>query len=417
MNRRIRIDDLAKPRLTAAQEQALAYGESQRVALQPDAVLKAAVIQAGLDDFGQDDFRERLGLWLSEMENDDDRTGLGRLSMFNDCVRHAVNRLRIHDLLERHPEIHEVPIERPIIVVGLPRSGTTHLVNLIAADKRFRSMPLWEAREPVPDQREEVLPGEPDPRWLRCNDAWESMQRSLPHMTSMHPMAPDHVHEELDLELPDFSSYYIEWIARCPQWRDHYLGHDQTPHYAYMKSVLQILQWRRPGQRWVLKSPQHLEQLGPLLTTFPDATIVVTHRDPVSVIQSTATMMTYGARIQYRHTRPDWYIEYWTDRIHRLLAGAVRDRELLPAERTLDVRFEDFMGDELSIVERIYNTAGLELTPAARAEVVAYRDAHQRGRDGQVVYDLRRDFGVVPAEMRSQFGFYLDRFDLREEVR
>ena len=86
--------------------------------------------------------------------------------------------------------------------------------------------------------------------------------------------------------LPDFSSYNQEWVVRAPRWRDHYLAHDQTPHYAYMKTVLHILQWFRPRERWVLKSPQHLEQLGPLLATFPDATIVVTHRDPVAVIQS-----------------------------------------------------------------------------------------------------------------------------------
>jgi hypothetical protein len=416
MDNNIRIDDLAQPRLTQVQQDALAYGESQKVELSVDTVLEAAVADAGLDDFGADDFHERLGLWLSEMENDDDRTGLGRMSMFNDCVRHAVNRLRINDILRRHPEITDVRIERPIIVVGLPRSGTTHLVNLIAADKRFRSMPLWEAREPVPDPRETAVPGT-NPRWDRCNQMWESMQRTVPHMAAMHPMAPDHVHEELDLELPDFSSYYIEWVARCPGWRDYYLAHDQTPHYAYLYKVLQILQWQRPGKRWVLKSPQHLEQLGPLLATFPDATVVVTHRDPVSVIQSTATMMTYSARIHYRHTRPDWYLEYWTDRIRRLLDSAVRDHGLLPAGRTIDVRFHDFMADEMGTVDRIYGAAGLELTPEARAEVTAYRDSHRRGRDGQVVYDLRRDFGTTPEEVREPFGFYLDRFDVRLEAR
>jgi hypothetical protein len=236
-------------------------------------------------------------------------------------------------------------------------------------------------------------------------------------MASMHPMSPDHVHEELELELPDFSSYQIEWAARCPGWRDYYLSHDQTPHYAYMRTVLQILQWQRPRERWVLKSPQHLEQLGPLMATFPDATVVVTHRDPVSVIQSTATMMTYSARLHYRHTRPEWYLEYWTDRIRRLLESAVRDRDRLPANRTVDVCFHEFMADQFGTVERIYSAAGLEFTAEARAQVTAYRDAHPRGKDGQVVYDLRDDFGVTPQEVRSPFGFYLDMFPVREEVR
>lgn len=413
----IRIDDLAEPRLTAAQEAALAYGESRPVVLSVDAVLAAAVEATGLDDFGPDDFRERLHLWLSEMDADDERTALGRMSMFGDCVRHAVNRLRIHDLLRRHPEIHDVPIERPVIVVGLPRSGTTHLVNMMAADRRFRSMPLWESREPVPPSGETVPPGGVDPRWERCNRTWESSKATLPLLASMHPMNPDHVHEELELELPDFSSYYIEWVARCPGWRDYYLSHDQKPHYAYLRTVLQILQWQRPRERWVLKSPQHLEQLGPLMATFPDATVVVTHRDPVSVVQSTATMMAYSARLHYRRTRPDWYLDYWTDRIRRLLDSAVRDRDVLPADRTIDVHFQDFMTDDMGTVERIYEIAGLEFTPEARAQVVAYRDAHPRGRDGQVVYDLRTDFGKAPEEVREPFHAYIDRFGVRPEVR
>src|SRR5205823_2697032 len=178
----------------------------------------------------------------------------------------------------------------PIVVVGLPRSGTTHLVNLLAADRRLRSMPLWESQQPVPDRNEETGPDGADPRHRRCEQSWRAMEALLPHLPAMHPMAPDHVHEEIELQLPDFASYELEWVARVPRWRDHYLAHDQTPHYRYMLRVLKILQWQRPGERWVLKSPQHLEQLGPLLAALPDATVVVTHRDPVSVVQSAATM-------------------------------------------------------------------------------------------------------------------------------
>ena len=193
------------------------------------------------------------------------------------------------------------------------------------------------------------------------------MELTLPHLSAMHPMHPDHVHEELELQLPDFSSYTLEWVARCPQWRDYYLAHDQTPHYAYLKTVLQILQWIRPGERWVLKSPQHLEQLGPLLATFPDATVVVTHRDPVSVVQSAATMMTYAARMSYRHPRPEFYLDYWTDRIRRLLEASVRDRTSSRRSGPVDVLFHEFMADDLATVERIYDVAGLAMTDEARA--------------------------------------------------
>jgi hypothetical protein len=242
------------------------------------------------------------------------------------------------------------------------------------------------------------------------------MQQTVPLLAAMHPMAPDHVHEELELQLPDFTSYELEWVARVPRWRDRYLATDQTPHYAYLKTVLKVLQWYRARDRWVLKSPQHLEQLGPLLATFPDATIVFTHRDPVSVVQSAATMLTYGARMSYRSTRPEWYLAYWADRVERLLSASVRDRHLVPPGQSVDVFFHEFMDDELGTVERIYDAARWPLVPEARTAITGYLSDHERGKDGQVVYDLRRDFGADPAELRAPFGFYLDRFPVREEV-
>ncbi len=413
---KIRIEDLAEPVLDDNQRAALAYGESTPVDLSVAAVLSAAVERTGLEDFGPPDFHERLALWLEEIDQDPERTGLGRLGVYGDCTRYAANRLRIRDLLKRHPEIQDVEIRQPLIVVGLPRSGTTHLVNLIAADQRLRSMPLWECQEPVPDPRERPGPDGVDPRYRRCAEAWEQFRSTAPLIASMHPMEPDHIHEELELLLPDFTSYNQEWIARVPRWRDYYLSHDQTEHYGYLKSALKILQWYRPRDHWVLKSPQHLEQLGPLLKTFPDATIIVTHRDPVSVVQSTITMLTYGARMNYTKSRPEWYLEYWTDRIRKLLEASVRDRDLLPSDRTVDVLFHEFMADDMATVERIYDVAGLSMTHEARAQIRAYVRDHPRGKEGQVVYDLRADFGVEPALVRESFGFYMDRFPIREEV-
>lgn len=416
MTHEIRIDDLAEPVLSDLQRSVLAYGESQHTDLTVEAVLERAVVATGLDDFGPDDFRERLGLWLSELDEDPDAVGLARLVLFGNAVRYASNRLRIADLLWRHPEILDVPIERPVIVLGLPRSGTTNLVNLLGADRRFRSMPLWESYEPVPDPAEPRTVDGVDPRWTRCNGMWEAMRATVPHVAAMHPMEPDHIHEEIELQLPDFASYNQEWVSRAPKWRDHHLSHDQMPHYRYMRTALQILQWRRPRERWVLKSPQHLEQIGPLRTVFPDATFVVTHRDPVAVVQSTATMMAYSARMGYRHTTPEWYVEYWTDRIHRLLDASVRDRHLLPADRTIDVYFDRYMADEMGTLQHIYDVAGLDFTAEARRQVAAHREAHPRGKEGRIVYDLRRDFSVTPEEVRALFDFYFDRFDTRIEV-
>jgi hypothetical protein len=410
----IRIRDLAKPELSDFQKGALAYADTLELDLSVEAVLAKASEETGLDDFGPDDFRERLALWLSEPDRDPDRTNLGRLMVFNDCVRHASNRLRIHRLLKEHPEIHDLEISAPIIVIGLPRSGTTHLVNLIAADSRLRSMPLWEGQAPVAE--ENATRGHDDPRWIRCQQAWEQMQAVAPLVAAMHPMNPDHVHEELELMLPDFASYNQEWVGRVPKWAAYYRAHDQRPHYAYLKTALKILQWTMPRDRWVLKSPQHLEQMGPLVETFPDATFVVTHRDPVAVIQSAATMTCYGARMSYKTTDPEWYLDYWSRRIHQLLSASVRDRHRLPEERTIDVLFHEFMADDFAMLERIYEVAGLPMTETARREIRSHLEEHPRGRHGRVVYDLSEDFGAEPARVREPFGFYLERFAVRNEV-
>ena len=417
MANEIRIDDLRTPVLNDMQRMGLDYGETVQTELTVDAVCAAAVAQTGLSDFGADDFRERLEVQLDEMNADPERTGLGRMMMFGDCVRYASNRLRIRELLKQHPEILDIPIEKPVIVIGLPRSGTTNLVNLLAADSRFRSMPLWESYEPVPDPSEETPTDGVDPRWTRCQGQWEAMQAGAPFIAAMHPMNPDHVHEELELMTPDFTSYNLEWVARTPKWRDYFLAHDQTPHYAYMKTVLQIMQWYRPRERWVLKSPQHLEQIGPLMTTFPDATIVVTHRDPVAVVQSTITMLTYGARTSYKTSNPEWYRDYWTDRIGRLLDSSLHDRHLLPADRTVDVFFHEYMADEMGTLQRIYDMAGIEFTGEAKAEVAAYQAAHPRGKEGRVVYDLRGDFGVTPEEVRTRYTDYMNAFPVKIEVK
>lgn len=405
----IRIDDLAAPVLSPAQRGALdAVAQAPPIVLAEDVVLDEARRRAGLSDFGADDFRARLRVWLQAADEDAELGPLGRRTVFENCVRTLVSRLRLEDLVRRHPEILDVVLPRPIIIAGLPRSGTTHLVNLISADDRLRSLPYWESVEPIPDAREHPGPDGVDPRLVRAREGHQRTRVMLPLLRAMHDMAPEHVHEEIEVQELDFSTYNLEWYAHVPRWRDYYLSHDQTPHYGYLKKVLQALTWLRGPARWVLKSPQHLEQLGPLAATFPDATIAITHRDPVAVIQSAITMLAYGARI--RRTRIDLaeLADYWVDRIERLLRACVRDRALLPADRSVDVRFHEFMADDLAMVERIYAMADLPMTDAARARLARFLDDNPRGKHGRVVYDLRADFDLDPAALRARFAFYFD---------
>ncbi len=406
----IHIDDLARPQLTDMQQAALAYGDELNTVISVDAVLQQARDTAGLDDFGNEDFLKRLQILVDEWSGDPNLTGIGRLTLFNKLAQHATSRLLIQDTLKKHPEIHDIEIREPIIVAGLPRSGTTHLLNLMAADSRFRSLPLWESYEPVPRPGEPVTDNSDDPRWQRTEEAWQGMKMSSPLLAAMHPMNPDHIHEELELMGPDFASYNYEWLSPSPAWRDHYLNTDQTPHYEYMKTVLKLLQWRRGPQRWVLKCPQHMEQLTVLQTVFPDATIAITHRDPVSVIQSAITMLGYGQRMNRRQVDLEGLRDYWADRIETLLRACVRDRDTLPEAQVIDVPFKAFMADDIAMVERIYSVAGLDMTDTARGELQAFMDAHPRGKEGQVIYNLKRDFGISPEQLRSRFEFYFEKF-------
>lgn len=412
----IDVADLAQPILTAAQRAAIEGAARLPIQLREDVVLAAARERTGLSDFGDDGFRARLRVWLAAADEDAELGPAGRATVFGNCVRALANRLRLEDLLRRHPEIADVPLERPIIIAGLPRSGTTHLVNLIAADQRLRSLPYWESLEPIPAPDDTPGADGIDPRLRRCREMYERGDRVLPYLRAMHHMTPEHVHEEIELQELDFGTYNLEWYAHVPRWRDTYLASDLRPSYAYLKKVLQALTWLRGPSRWVLKSPQHLEQLGPLVETFPDATIVLTHRDPVHVIQSAITMLAYGARVRRTRVDVDAIAAYWVDRIERLLRACVRDRHLAPAAASLDVLFHEFMADDLAMVERVYALAELPMTTAARAQLDAFLADNRRGKFGRVRYDLRRDFGIDPDQLRQRFAFYFERFPVRAET-
>ena len=411
----VRVDDLREPVLDAGQRAALEYVSSLDLDLSEPGLLAHARSRARSEDFGNLDFIPRLRAMLDAVEADAGLGPLGRFAIRQRTVRLLTSRLLVEDLLRRRPEILDIELVAPIIVIGLPRSGTTHLVNLIAADTRLRSLPYWESLEPVP------LPGDGpardgiDPRFERCRLDYDAQMQMVPLLSAMHHQQPTAIEEEIELEDLDFASYTLEWLARVPRWRDYYLGLDQTTHYAYMKKVLKVLTFLRGPNRWVLKSPQHLEQIPALLATFPDATFAITHRDPVSVIQSAATMLAYGDRMRRPAVEPEALAAYWVERVDQLLRACVRDRELLPAERSIDVVFHEFMADDVGMVEHIYERARLPMTTAARARLDAFMVENPRGKHGRLAYDLQGDFGLDPAAVRARFGYYFDRFPVAVE--
>ncbi|MGO8936062.1 MAG: sulfotransferase family protein [Mycobacterium sp.] len=410
------IDDLVSPRLSPLQRQVLDQLDTQPIDLEPDVLVGEAVARTGLDDFGPGDFRPRLNAYAAAIDADPGNTNLNRLTLRNRIVRLLSSRLLLTDLLRRYPEIHDIEIDRPIIVVGLPRSGTTHLVNLIASDTRRRALPFWESQEPFPLRGEGPDVNGVDPRFARCAADYESSKVMIPLVQAMHDRFPQAIEEEVELLDIDFASYVLEWHARVPQWRDFYFGLDQTEHYAYLRTVLKALTFLRGPRQWVLKSPQHCEQLRPLISTFSDATVAFTHRDPVAVIQSAVTMLAYGDRVRRREIDPHGLADYWIDRVERLLRACVRDRELVGADRSLDIGFHQLNGNEMSILETLYDYNGTTLPPETRAALRGYLDDNPRGKHGRLRYDLKSHFDRSPDEIRSRFDFYFERFDVREEA-
>ncbi len=412
----VRIDDLAEPRFSDDVRAILDFMEDagSQLTLEPAVLMGAAATETGLDDFGHCDFVERLGVLCRAMREEGGFNGAGVMQQHAFISGLLKNRLLIEDIVRRHPEILDERIVAPIIICGLPRTGTTHLHNLMSADPALRSLPYWESLEPVLAEHEQPAPGAPDPRKERTEMALSFLNTALPYFNRMHEMTVEHTHEEIQLLAIDFSTMLFETTAPMPTWRDYYLSHDQAPSYAYLLKILKVLQWLRGGTRWVLKTPQHLEQFPAVVETFPDATFVVTHRDPVSVTASMVTMIAYTARLTRDRVDLESMGHYWADRLELMLRRCATERDVLPADQTVDVRFDEFMADDLAMVGRIYELAGQPFDDRATASMAAFMAEHPRGRHGAVVYDLG-EFGLDAAERRMALAFYTDRFGITLE--
>lgn len=402
----VRFTDLANPVFPEAAQpirDALA-GYGSMLNLTSEALLAAASERTGLSGWGDDSFRERLDVLTGSLRGETNLSDAGVAVVFEQLVGNLVNRLRFEALIGQHPEIEDIEITRPIIICGLPRTGTTHLHNLIAADPNMRYLSYWESLEPFP------APGESDQeRRDRCSVGLDMVNTSMPDFKRMHDMTVDHAHEEIQLLANDISGMLFETTYHIPAFAAHYKSHDQGPSYAHMKRQLQAMQWLRGGTRWVLKSPQHLEQFPTLLATFPDATFVVTHRDPVEVTRSMLTMIAYSSRMACAQPDPKKIAQSWLNRADDLFSGCLRERDVLPADQSIDVKFTDFMADEQGTLAAIYELADQPFDDGVRSAMAGFIAEHPRGRYGEVVYDLA-DLGLDAAAVAERLGAYRDRF-------
>lgn len=411
-----RVDAFKNPILPEEQRRALEAEEAQPLDMSVAAVLAAATARTGLSDFGPRDFEGRLGRLLGEVEADANVWRRYKAQFVEQCTGAAANRLRNQAYFKQYPECRDIRIERPIIVVGLPRSGSTHLENLLGADRRLRHLPVWLGYQATPQPGEQAGPDGKDPRWARAEQRWERM-RSNPIMEAMHEHSPDHACGENELQLPDFATYQWEWMADVPRWRDFYYAQDQAPHYAYGRTVLQAIAHQFPSERrWMMKGNQHSEQLRALNAVYPDATIVMNHRDPLAILQSVLTMR--GLYVLASQKRPDvaGHVAYWTDRIEHMLRSHVRDIDAVPPERRVDLMFQHIIADDVGTAQQVLEAAGLPSSGESAQDLRDYMERHPRGRAGRVVYDLEGDFGLDLAALRERFRFYTDRFPVKHEV-
>ena len=406
----VRITDLAKPTFTPEAQQIIdgMAAMADYCPLTAEALHEQASAQTGLTDFGEQDYRERMSVLLRAFGELPNFTAFGRTYAFSLMLTFLKGRLRVIDHLKKHPEIFDIEVTAPLVIAGLPRTGTTHLHSLLAADPALRSLPYWEAQEPLPAPGEE---GTIEPRRQRTGDALNISNTLMPYFQLMHEMTIDHIHEDIGLMVQDFASGFFTTLTHLPRWSDYLRDNDQTPGYQFLRMMLQVLQHQDGyDRRWVLKSPQHLEQFIPLMNVFPDATFIVTHRDPVDVSVSMATMMTYTMRMSVDKVDVPTVANYWITRIDEMLSACMRDHDKLPPDRTIDVRFDEFMADDLAMVQRVWDTAGYLPSEESRKAVVDYM-ARATPADGSGKVDYRaEDLGLDEDDLRRRFAPYVDRF-------
>lgn len=409
----VRIDDLFDPVFPEGVGPALEAMEAQAEGLDwtSKAIWAAAEATTGLTDRGPSLGNTELELLVAAGARGERLSGSGRVNLHSSLVHNASQKLLIVDYLSRHREVHDIEIERPIIIAGQARTGTTHLHNLLAADPALRSLEYWESNEPVPPVGEQGPAQDIDPRFTRTEQKLAGLNYTVPHFKRMHDMYAAHIHEEIQLMMPAFGCMLWDSTTHDDAIRGHYLATDQTPWYEWLKTVLKVCTHIGGGERWVLKSPQHVEQLAPIMSVFPDATVVCTHRDPVAVCQSIGTMMGYVARMSAKGECLKDVGQYWVHRIEQMFGTYAADRDLVPAEQSIDVRFDEFMADDIAMVERIYALADQPFTNAVRDHMDAFMDAHPRGKHGRVLYDLGQ-FDLDAAGISLRTKSYADRFGI-----
>ena len=385
------------------------------VALDEASLITAARESTGLDEFGHPGWREGFGVLLRSLEDEADLNLVGRLMARNEIVRSLTNRLEVNATIAAHPEILDERVDAPGLVVGTGRSGTSLLHELLAQDPRHRVARTWELLHPCPPP-ERATYGT-DPRIAAAEQEYTFWHLVTPEYLTMHENGGNVPNEDLLIDMLEFASdqfmgsyptpSYARWLART----------DLAPVFRAHRRVLQLLQWRCRGERWVLKCPSYLAKLPAFFTEYPDAYVVLAHRDPIKVLPSLVSLM---ATLQWMHSDTVDADRIVKNAVHGTafamdLVMQWRDDGTLPDDRIIDVRFDDLVTDPVHTVRTVLEQTGSGLDADGEQRVRAYLDDKPRDRHGRHDYDFA-DTGLDLEATRARFAAYMTRYDVPFEA-
>ncbi len=409
------------PRLVRLANRALPHLWQRRLLPPPDlaeATLdEHATRSTGLSDFGDPWFRGPLRVLLPALREEANLNAMGRMIAHGSLQKVLRERLWSTALFAEHPEIRQRPLARPVVIVGPMRSGTTRLHRLLAADDRFAHLRLFEAMCPVPWPAS-FRRGR-DPRLAYTARGWKALTWMNPGNAAVHPTGPLEPDEELGLLEQSIWGAQIEAQRRVPSFARWCEGVDAAPAYAHMADLVRLTSWFRhddPAKPWVLKTPQHMQDLAALDRVLPDARLIFLHRDPVRVVGSAASLAWNQMVVQTDAVDPRWIGAEWLHKTDHRVRTTLAVRERIGPTRQLDVGFAEMNTDWCAVMRRVYAFLDLELTPAALAAMEAYLRRAEREHPFRAHRYSLADFGLSEGEIRERFAAYAARFGIAPEA-
>ncbi len=380
--------------------------------LEPDALIAAAQKQAGLSDFGGDEFRVGLEKICESLNGEARLNTIGRIAAAGNVGSRLATRLRVVEWRKHHPEIDAEKIERPIFVLGLPRTGTTVLYGLLASNPALRSPTSWEIDQPVPPPERGAAAY--DPRVAAFDKNVEGINKIAPDVQQIHPIAGMLPQECIAIHSMECRSYEYVVTFPVPGYFNWLREDGIRESYARQRWFLQHMQSGYGGDHWLLKSPAHLMWPDQLLEEFPDALFIQTHRDPAKVLGSVSSLYATFNAAMSDHSDAKKIGREQFEQWQWGLGQMMKFRETLPEDRVIDVAFEDTLNDPMGTVRRIYDHFGLPHTEAIDQGVRDYLAENPRDKHGLHSYSIE-DFGLTRAEVGHAFADYNDRFKVAME--